>query len=512
MYIKQHQTLVEKLCQKKLQIVALSATITNLEEVSKKYIGNGTVITTQGKREIEVIGTPWENKTTEITLIDYLSTNQSDEKILCFCNKRKRVDGIAKEMQNKLKQLGYETYSHHGSLSKNLRERAEKKMKESGKCVLFATTTLEIGIDIGNIDLVVLDEPAHDIPGLLQRIGRGNRRTNQTRVMPCTSSEIESLIHESMIRAAKDGWLGPDKNGPQSGVAIQQIMSYIFQSPTKKRSRESIEKLLAECASEQNQRLLIDHLIENHQLAEKPDGLWLVPEWLDKTEYGKIHVTIEGTPGLEVIDHQTGEAIASDITYKSGKYMHLGGKGYEVKKHAKQKLEVTENKKNASDATWDYLSKPWFNGPSQPQAVKRHLQIPQDTWPIITTPTASYIFHFGGAPRKSVLELALTLSNQKMTDYKINNWYIETFPDTTQPPKWITNATPSLIELAIGERLPSLEHTLGRPRINQQLPYLARIEEITGWLNIEQEIKEIQTSKWDKCIDEQLIIKLLMII
>src|SRR5665648_254572 len=162
-------------------------------------------------------------------------------------------------------------------------------------------------------------------------------------------------------------------------------MSYIFQSPTKKRSRENIEKLLAECASEQNQRLLIDHLIENHQLVKKPDGLWLVQEWLDNTEYGQIHVTIEGTLGLEVIDHQTGEAIASDITYKSGKYMHLGGKGYEIKKHAMQKLEVTVDKKNASDASWNYLSKPWFNGPSQPQAVKRHLQIPQDTWPIITT-------------------------------------------------------------------------------------------------------------------------------
>ncbi len=427
-------------------------------------------------------------------------------------NKRKRVDEIAKEMKKELKQLGYETYSHHGSLSKNLRELAEKKMKEPGKCVLFATTTLEIGIDIGDLDLVVLDEPAYDISGLLQRIGRGNRRTSQTRVMPCTSSELGALIHESMIKAAKDGWLGPDTNGPQNGVAIQQIMSYIFQSPTKRRSRKSIENLLAECASEQNQSLLIDHLIENHQLDEKPDGLWLVPDWLDKTEYGKLHVTIEETPGLDVIDRQTGEAIASDIDYKSGKYMNIGGKGYEIKKYANQKLEVTEHKKDASESTWNYLSKPWFNGPGQPQAVKRHLQIPQDTWPIIATPTTSYIFHFGGAPRKSVLELALTQSNQKKTDYKINNWYIETFPDTNQPPEWITNTTPSLIELAIGERLPSLERTLGRPRINQQLPYLARIEEITGWLNIEQEIKEIQTSKWEKCIDKQLMNKLQIII
>lgn len=47
-------------------------------------------------------------------------------------------------------------------------------MKEPGRCVLFAATILEIGIDIGNINLVVLDEPAFDMAGLLQRMGRGN--------------------------------------------------------------------------------------------------------------------------------------------------------------------------------------------------------------------------------------------------------------------------------------------------------------------------------------------------
>ena len=210
----------------KPQIVGLSATITSLENVCKKYLGHdGRVITTCGSREIEIIGTPWNNTNTEQTLTDYLCGDQEDEKILVFCNQRKRVDELSSDMKQPLKTLGYDTYSHHGSLSKPIRERAEKKMKESGKCVLFATTTLEIGIDIGDIDFVVLDEPAYDISGLLQRIGRGNRRTQKTRVMPCTTSDLGSLIHDSMIRVAEEGWLGLDTNGPQSGVSIQQIMS-----------------------------------------------------------------------------------------------------------------------------------------------------------------------------------------------------------------------------------------------------------------------------------------------
>ena len=414
------------------------------------------------------------------------------------------MDEISKEMRKNLKDLGYETYSHHGSLSKPLREKAEKRMKKLGKCVLFATTTLEIGIDIGDIDLVVLDETAYDIPGLLQRIGRGNRRTNRTRVMPCTNSDLGSLVHDSMISAAKEGWLGPDMIGPQNAVAIQQIMSYIYQSPTHRRSRKTVESLLVECASQRNRDLLLDHLIYTNQLTEKPDGLWLEPEWLDKTEYGKIHVTIEETPGMDVIDRQTGEAIASDISYQSGKYMDIGGKGYEIKNQDRQKLEVTEHKRNMSDATWNYLSRPWFNGPGQPQAVKRHLKIPKDTWPIIQIPNANYIFHFGGAPRRAVLELALIQSDHKKTDYRINSWYIETTLNMDYKPEWITNTTPSIIELAIGDRLPSLEHTLGRPKMNQLLPDSIRTEEIIGWLKIEQELDKIQNSKWEKCTDKQL--------
>ena len=51
----------------------------------------------------------------------------------------------------------------------------------------YATSTLEIGVDIGDVDLVVLDGPPPDIPALLQRIGRGNRRSGTTRVMACAA-------------------------------------------------------------------------------------------------------------------------------------------------------------------------------------------------------------------------------------------------------------------------------------------------------------------------------------
>ena len=93
------------------------------------------------------------------------------------------------EMAPRLEAHGYQVKGHHGSLSQTEREFAERSVKTARKIVLFATSTLEIGVDIGDIDLVVLDGPPPDVSAFLQRIGRGNRRTLRTRVMMCADSD-----------------------------------------------------------------------------------------------------------------------------------------------------------------------------------------------------------------------------------------------------------------------------------------------------------------------------------
>ena len=125
--------------------------------------------------------------------------------------------------------------AHHGSLSKKVREDAEEAIKANEKVVAFASSTLEIGIDIGDIDLVVIDGPAPNVSALLQRIGRGNRRTNLTKVLLCAESKADSVLQRAMVNAAENGWLFADDVGPNYSVAMQQIASYIFQSPKRTR-------------------------------------------------------------------------------------------------------------------------------------------------------------------------------------------------------------------------------------------------------------------------------------
>ena len=117
-------------------------------------------------------------------------------------------------MREELTHHGYEILAHHGSLSQHIREQAEEMARKSDAVIIFATSTLELGIDIGDIDLVVLNGPAPNVSDLLQRIGRCNRRTNKTRVLLCASNERDALINTAMLEAARNGYLGDDTPGP----------------------------------------------------------------------------------------------------------------------------------------------------------------------------------------------------------------------------------------------------------------------------------------------------------
>lgn len=485
-----------------LQVVALSATISNNEHITSQYLNDGTVISTKGQRDILVLGDPWNKKSIERSIIDHIKTD-NPQKILVFSNSRKRVDERLKKMRNILDLFGYEAYAHHGSLSKIIREKAEKRMKKSEKCVLFATTTLEIGIDIGSIDLVVLDEPAFNISGLLQRIGRGNRRSNITKVLPCTSSDLGALIHESMIHAARDGWMGTSSYGPQHGVAIQQIMSYIFQSPSRKRQRHTLKSLIDSCSTGMTKDYILDHLISTSQLVEKEDGIRLSSDWLEKTEYGKIHVTIEDSSGKSIINRRTGEKIAKDVEYTPGKYFELAGKEYETIRDGPYDIEVNEERIDANDAEIKYRFKKIFTGADQPQSVKRYLGIPDDIIPVLSTNYGHFIFHFGGTRRKNVLKLALDDNNFNKNEYKINEWYVKIPKNSSVPIPWIEEANILSIQRKVENNIFSLEKKLARPYINESLPDASRKEDVLGWLQLSKEIHYMRSSEYIGYNDEE---------
>src|SRR5580693_337259 len=162
--------------------IGLSATQKPIEDVAHFLTGNGRpapVVVDVGHRRkldlaVEVPASPLGPITTnemweEIydRLVELVEQHRST---LVFVNTRRLAERIAHRLGER---LGEENVAaHHGSLSRKLRLNAERRLKEGEIKVLVATASLELGIDIGTVDLVCHISSPRSIAVALQRVGR----------------------------------------------------------------------------------------------------------------------------------------------------------------------------------------------------------------------------------------------------------------------------------------------------------------------------------------------------
>lgn len=109
-------------------------------------------------------------------------------KTLIFVNTRASAEVVAYGLRQTAKQHGTDDiyHVHHGSIDKSLRKLAEQAMQEpdSPACTI-ATVTLELGIDIGQLDQVMQINAPHSVSSFLQRLGRSGRRNQPSRMFFC---------------------------------------------------------------------------------------------------------------------------------------------------------------------------------------------------------------------------------------------------------------------------------------------------------------------------------------
>jgi len=499
-----------------IQIVCLSATVPNSQRIADEYFPEQvSTIQLKKHRPIEIVNIPSEKTNVESMLFEYISCSQKNEKVIVFTNRRRRVDDLASILRRHLTPFGYGVHAHHGSLSKNEREYAEFSLKSQERIVLVATSTLEIGIDIGDIDLIVLESPPPDISSFLQRIGRGNRRTDKTRVMLCANNVSEFLLQQAMAEAAKEGWLGEDTYGPYYSVVRQQIASYIFQSPKKMKTTDSVAQLFSE--SHHDSKLIYDminHMISNQELVQHDKNvLKLGDHWWQMAEnMGMIHSTIERGAGNNIVNIDTGNTIASGVHYLSGKNLGIAGKSLQICNWDKFKIEVRDHLHDSSlKGNWSYNSRSFYLSSCQPLALKRYLKISNDIWPIIQKDGFTYIFHCGGAIRRAILTLIHEHYGIVNTNIVFNDWYIQLPGLVRDKPQVLSTFSSKNLYLLINSEeslLAKIESFLNRPYSNKQLPYNVRVEEVLQWLNLEHEEKLIKSSNWlileDKDVESAL--------
>src|SRR5438477_955743 len=162
--------------------IGLSATQKPIEAVAKFLTGNGrpdpVIVNIGHKRQLELgvevppspLGPVASNEMWDEIYGRVIELVEQHRSTLVFVNTRRMAERMAHQLGERIGEDN--VAAHHGSLSRKLRLAAEKKLKEGQVKVLVATASLELGIDIGTVDLVSQISSPRAIAVALQRVGR----------------------------------------------------------------------------------------------------------------------------------------------------------------------------------------------------------------------------------------------------------------------------------------------------------------------------------------------------
>ena len=149
------------------------------------------------------------------------------EKRLVFCETRSQAEQLALALRARQ----VRTFVSHSSLSVDERRQAEQAFAEARDCVIVATSTLELGVDVGDLDRVIhLDAPA-TVASFLQRLGRTGRRPGTGRSMLFLATRQEAALHAAgLLRLWQDGYVEPVTPPPAPRhIAAQQLLTLCLQ-------------------------------------------------------------------------------------------------------------------------------------------------------------------------------------------------------------------------------------------------------------------------------------------
>ncbi len=221
------------------QRIGLSATQQPIEAVARFLVGNETeacaIVDHGHKRQlqthIELPGSPLEAVMSHEVwdeIFERLTQLVREKRTtLVFVNTRRMAERVTKQLGDR---LGSEQVAaHHGSLSREHRLRAEQRLKAGELRVLVATASLELGIDIGSVDLVCQLGMTRSISSFLQRVGRSGHRagaTSEGRIFPLSRDELVEAV--ALLAAIERGELDQVCVAPATlDILSQQIVASV---------------------------------------------------------------------------------------------------------------------------------------------------------------------------------------------------------------------------------------------------------------------------------------------
>jgi len=221
---------ISKISGRELQRLGLSATVGNPEVLCDWLAGSCTA-----KRS--VINPPAENNVVPDIKVDWVGSVRNaaivisrlhrGEKRLVFVDSRSRVEELAMELRGQ----GVATYVSHSCLSLDERTSAEEAFSQGSNCVIVATSTLELGIDVGDLDKVIQIDAPFTVASFLQRIGRTGRRAGSSRNCLFLATMAGGFLRSvALLELWKSGFVEPIQPPVRpTHIYAQQVMALTLQ-------------------------------------------------------------------------------------------------------------------------------------------------------------------------------------------------------------------------------------------------------------------------------------------
>jgi len=330
---------IDRIARRPVQRIGLSATVGNPEEIL------GWLSDNRQGAEVVAIPSPAKQKRFSFVIeaeekgrMDAVVRTVAGKKALVFVNSRRDAENV----MNVISPLVENVYIHHSSLSAAVRREAEDAFSQEGGACIICTSTLELGIDIGDLDVVVQIGPPNSVSSFLQRMGRSGRRGRSAYVawvlrdaceLLCSAAIIESAMHRTVEP------LHPQKR--PYNVLVQQMFLFVHRTHrTTSRQLEHFLRLLPPFAGipAATIRQIITHAVTEGYLMT--DGDVLMPGERAEKVFGNanwkdLYSVITGagefravTPDGELI----GKLDARFVSSRSAGEFSLGGKVWSMVK------------------------------------------------------------------------------------------------------------------------------------------------------------------------------------
>lgn len=246
---------IEEFTKNRPRILGLSATIGNFDLVKEwinfQYTENVNIIEDKSSDKqllysLMYFETDKDNKK-PVELFEDMRDITKEQKSIIFCNSRGNVEETTVFLNRIAHRdgAGETYYAHHSSIDKKEREYVEKVMSETTEPKgVVATSSLELGIDIGNVDLVVQLDSTYTVSSLKQRLGRSGRERDAEQILQLYSTGKDSLLQSlAVMELVLDKWIEPAIGyaipydilfhqiisicAEKNGVTIKQLLGFI---------------------------------------------------------------------------------------------------------------------------------------------------------------------------------------------------------------------------------------------------------------------------------------------